>query len=454
MINHRRVFSSLLLIFFSAFPVLSMDERGVSLSLKADAQNVYVNAQLIVTIELKTALPLRNGNISKPEIKDAIVESLVEDDQREVSQNGTTVQVFRRSYAVFSNKAGTLRIPAVTFEGVVSTESNGFFPGFFSQGKRITVRSNALSITIKPVPDSYPKDEPFLPLTRLEIVDAFDEPDPKFDVNKATTRRFEIRAQGNLTSAITPIAIPRVKNMQIYAEAGEKSQSASENGISAQISLSHVYLPTEPGNIHVPEQKIYWWDTRSDQLRSTLIKALDIVVEGKATPAPELVPPALETEPEKEPEKKSTAPQKVAPTKSNLLWLVLALLFLVLWLLTLVLFIITLRKYRHLERVKKESESLSRYKELWQKVKNGCEEQDGKKTLASLNAYYRALLQEEVAKDAAREVGACLLSLEDGLYRHPNEEHVREVLKRLKKIIEPLKDPNDIKPPLAPLYPI
>src|SRR6185437_3907824 len=92
MTNHPRVFSSLfLLIFFAAFPVLAMDERGVTLSLKADAQSVYVNAQLIVTIELKTTLPLRNGNISKPEIKDAIFESLVEDDQREVSENGTTV---------------------------------------------------------------------------------------------------------------------------------------------------------------------------------------------------------------------------------------------------------------------------------------------------------------------------------------------------------------------------
>lgn len=449
----KKALAFLVLVFFAVSSPGALPEKGISVALKANSSSVYVHAQLIVTIEIKTALALRNGTLGKLDIKDAVIEAISEDEQDEVTENGVVFQIFKRVYAIFPNKAGTLAIPNVNFEGLVAKEASGFFPGFFSQGKRVATRSNALSIQVKDVPSSYPKGQPFLPLKHLEISDTFSEPDPKFEVNKATTRRFDIKAIGNLSSALPTLAIPRIKGLQIYAEAGEKTQNATAEGISSQTSLAHVYLPTEPGSVHIPEQKVYWWDTESDQLKTTVVRSLDISVEGSA---PAAVPQVAAPIAPELPEEKPGAISKPIPTpqKNNPLWPVLALLFLALWLITMIFFFITMRRYKLNEKIKQQDPVETRFKKLWHRLKEACDKQEGKKALGALNAFYREALQEGITENTAQELSECLIRLEDALYRNPNEERVKDALKYIKKAVEPLKDPKAAKPPLAPLYPL
>lgn len=442
---------SFLVVFKSVYA-----EQALSVTLKADAPNVYVNAELILTVELKTALALRNGSLGRPEIKDAVIETLVEDEQQEIEENGVTKKIYKRVYAVFPAKPGKLVIPSVAFEGVVIKESpNNFFPGFFSNGQRINAQSNALSIAVKDVPSSYPKGHPFLPLKRLEIADAFDEPDPKFEVNKATTRRFEIKALGNLASSIPTFTPPRVKGIQIYAEAGEKIQHLSAQGIDASISLAHVYLPYEAGPVQIPEQKFYWWDTTADQLKTVIIKPLKITVEGVANAAPPLqaLPPQEKTEVETNPEAIKAPVVQPKEADSQFLWLVLSIIFAVLWLITLIALLIALR---HMRRVKAQitgDQGETRFNALLRKAKEECDQKDGKKALNSLSAFYRTALNEGITKSTAQNLSSCLLNLEDALYRYPNEQNVMDALRQSKKALQQITGDKNAKPKLAPLYP-
>lgn len=259
----------------------SKSEEGVSLKVYTDKDQVYIHGQLIVNIEVKTTLSLRNGALDQLKLKNCIVEPLIENEQSEVIENGIKYLVVKSSYAVFPNQAGALTVPVINFSGMALKHENTW-PGFFSSGSRVNARSHEIPIKVMDVPSSYPKDQPFLPVKNLGIIESI-ENEAKFEVNQATTRRFEIKAQGTLSTFLPTLQEPSVNDLQIYSEEGEKKQVPTEEGMMASHKVSHVYMPLVPGPMIIPEQIIYWWDTDKDELKTTVIRKLAIDVGGKAS---------------------------------------------------------------------------------------------------------------------------------------------------------------------------
>lgn len=296
--------------------------EGVTLKVTTDRDRVYVNAQLILNIEIKTDLPLQNGTFNQPDIEDAIVEPLVDDGQSDVIENGMKVRVFRRSYAVFPSKAGELKIPAIAFEGItIGKRERGGWPGFFSTGSRVNARSDEIRIKVMDVPKSYPKGQPFLPMKNLVVIESMDEK-ARFEVNQATARRFEVKADGTLTTFLPVIKEPVTEDLQVYSEGSSKKQTPDENGIESSSKVTHVYMPTSSGKMVIPAQTIYWWDTEQDKLRTAMIRELSIDVTGvkaKSSDKKNIVPPEKELEPK----------PKLEPERGDVLkWALPALLLL------------------------------------------------------------------------------------------------------------------------------
>jgi hypothetical protein len=255
---------------------------GLMLNVFTDRDTVYQNAQLILAFEIKTSLPLRNGTLTDPKIEHAIVEPLIEGDLTETIENGIRYHIFKRSYAVFPLKAGNLTIPPISFRGVMIDDrgSRPAWPSFFSRGKQISARSKEFTVVVKGIPPEYPKDQPFLPMKEFVVADSIDKHDQKFEINKAITRSFDIKALGTLGSFLPTLRTPSIKDLQIYAEDGNKINKNLKDGIESISQFSHVYIPTVPGKISVPEQIIYWWDTEADKLRTSAIRAFDFEVSG------------------------------------------------------------------------------------------------------------------------------------------------------------------------------
>jgi hypothetical protein len=365
--------------------VLNAD-RQLSISARVDTTDVYVQAQAILTIEIKTELSFQNGSLSKPEIPGAIVEPLVEDDQREMVDDGVRTLVFVRSYAIFPSKIGKVTIPSIVFEAVIQEPgSHGF--GFFGRGRKIKASTEAITLNVKAIPSNYPKNQPFLPVKSLSIVESFDEDNPEVQVNKALTRRFEIRALGTLTSFLPTIKAPRLKNCEVYSESGSKEQERSADGLLASVNFSQVYLPSSPGKITVPEQVIYWWDTDVDDLKTTPIRSFELKVSGDELKQEAEAAPALPQD--------ASPPPPAAPAESAAsnafyiyVWPALAGLFFILWMTTLVIFI----RYKNIinkARVEKpENNSLD---VLMTRIIKSCDKKHDHDLLAALqdlNKYY------------------------------------------------------------------
>lgn len=305
----------------------SAAERGLSLVASVNRQKLYVGAELVLNLELKTSRPLRSGNLAKPELADAIVESLSERDE-EVVEGGIHYQVFRRSYAIFPSKTGELTIPSIRFDGLVADESSR---GWFSSGRRMSARSQDLKVAVLPIPEAFPRDKPFLALRNLVLVESFDEADPKFEINKATTRRFEIKALSALSSSLPLLDPPNLAGLKVYSEPGLSANKNTEDGMEASVKFSHVYMPIAPGKFHVPAQTIYWWDIDEDKLKTTEMRAFDFEVGGQAVAEAPSLPREEELLPNTESPKVSREDQ---PERSDW-WIYVAAALGLLWLMTL-----------------------------------------------------------------------------------------------------------------------
>src|SRR5437879_7801619 len=99
-----------LMLMLLGFELNAASMSGLSVRAITNESEVYVHAQLILTLEIKTEMHLQSGSLAKPEISDALIETLTEDEQKEVFEDGVRSVVFTRSYAIFPSKSGTLTI--------------------------------------------------------------------------------------------------------------------------------------------------------------------------------------------------------------------------------------------------------------------------------------------------------------------------------------------------------
>ncbi len=421
----------------------SGSERGLSLIASTKTDKVYVNGEIIFNLELKTSLPLRNGNLGKPEIKDAIVETLVEDDNREVMENGIRSQIFHRSYAIYPSKAGELVIPSIAFEGLVADSSSR---GWFSGGRRMGARSKAITIKVADVPKSYPKDRPFLPLKSLAVIESFDSQDPKFEVNKATTRRFEIKALGTLSSFLPVVEAHQQAGLKVYTETGLKVHKNTEEGMEASIKFSHVYMPTVPGTVTIPEQTIYWWDTDKDELKTTVIRAFEFSVTGE-TNSSSVSPPAPATAPFDE-----AAPTKKPATEEHAfnVWALIAGIFAALWIVTAGAWFYRARGFR-VEKNKAKAPDIFKnaVNDLIRAAKNG----EARLSYRCLKALQLLVVQKEPNSQALPQINLLISELEQAIYGERDQERISQVLKKVSTQAEQFKSRSDSTAKLSELYP-
>ena len=90
----------------------------VFIEVETDADSVYVQQQLLLSVKLLLRTRLLDGSLSDPEPDDAIVRRVGQDIRYETQRANTTYSVFERRYAIFPQKSGELKIPPFLFQGL------------------------------------------------------------------------------------------------------------------------------------------------------------------------------------------------------------------------------------------------------------------------------------------------------------------------------------------------
>lgn len=300
---------------------------GIEVKATVAKHSVYINEPIYITVSLVARVNIGQISLKPPTIANGIIEPIGDGVALETIENGVKVVSYEQRFLAFVDTPGEESIGPATFEGVVS-KSGRSFTGFPFR-EAFHEPTEAIKISVKPAPAAFPKDHPFIAVENLAVVETLLSKGP-YETNKAITRKFEVRGKNTLATFLPVPALPKVDGLKIYSEPGNKIQRAEDGNLIALLETAHVYMPTQKGSLKIPEQVIYWWNTATDQLMSTPIRAVELAIEGGTEAAPSA--PAVNTT-----EVITPNTSKESPKVFNV-WSLLAGIFFALWIATVLFF--------------------------------------------------------------------------------------------------------------------
>jgi len=324
------------------------DQGDVFIEVNAKPDDVYVQAQLLYTVRLYYAAPLRQGNLTEPTLDNAIVQKLGDDSKFETQRNGKPYQVIERRYAIFPQRSGALKIPAVVFDGEVSDQSrrsgNPFFDNFNASTRHVRLRSRELDMQVAAQPTTY-QGANWLPAQEITLEEKWSPENPQFRVGEPITRTVIVRAKGLSASQLPDLPQSDQAGLKVYPDQAQTYKSTSGDGLISEREQKTAMIPTQAGDLTLPAMHLDWWDTEAKRQRSAELPARTIhVLPGAGTATnPLSSKPSVVQQDNKEnsadvPANKSVVASEMKHNAHSInIWTAVAVFFALAWLSTLLL---------------------------------------------------------------------------------------------------------------------
>lgn len=334
---------------------------------------LYVQEQLLYVEKLYYAENNQNAQITPLEVADARVQQIGEIQNYTTVVNGRRFGVYERRFLIFPEVAGELVIPGQRFTATVPNPYDRW-----SRGREVKAISQPIRLNVAGIPADYPKNAQWLPSSQLSLTESFSQDPSIWQLGDAVTRTLSIKAQGVQGNQLPEIKLPTLDGVRYYPDQSKQEDRVTEQGLTGLSVQAAALVATSGGTLVLPEIRLPWWNTQTQQLEYAVLPAHQIHIKGAtATTQPAAPAPAIEP-------LAPTAATTNSGTQSsfNLLWLaVLAALLLVSVILNLVLF---LRRPKASSAADTTGDDRA---ELWQGFVQACNSNQAPAIRASLIAY-------------------------------------------------------------------
>lgn len=404
-----------------------------------DQENVYVQAQVILTLRIYHSVSLFDDSTLSPlQMPEALVERLGEPRTYEKTINGIRHGVIEVRYALFPQKSGELTIPAQLFSA--TTVTNGSNPLFGSRSGRSTqVRSPSIPLTVKRKPADYPAAAPWLPARSLTLVEAWSPEPDQAQTGESLTRSLLLKAEGLTSTQLPAIGSAQSPDLRRYPDQPILANEVSGAGLVGSREQREALIPTRSGALQLPAVEVVWWNTVEDRLERTTLdeRTLNVADNPNLAPTPAEQPAATPR-----------------PAEQQLLWP---------WQLSTLLFALsTLAGFglwlhaRRQPAVQRALQPGPTPRSLLDDLRRACQANDSQATRQALDAWARQQ-PETLADMAARFVplSDALDGLNGALYSEAGQRWQGEALWQAIQTLPPATSPSveqDLSA-LPPLYP-
>ncbi len=303
------------------------------LETEVDRSDPYVQGQAVLTARIYDAAGITSAALTDPQVPGAVVERLGEDRAHREQRGGRDYRVIERRFGIFPQASGPLEIPPLQLEAQLPAEpgaaggfgggfgrpgfpsssfpSSGFFGGgtdpfaeMFARmrqqgfgagfgdpfaemfGRRVRVLSQPLTLEVREQPASATGDW-WLPAEEVQLVE--DWSSDSFRVGEPATRTITLLARGLTGAQLPDLPLPDAPGVKQYVEdTGRQTVARGGNALTArQMQVS--VIPTEAGQVRLPEIRVTWWDVVAEQERVAVLPARSLTVAaaagGQAVPA-------------------------------------------------------------------------------------------------------------------------------------------------------------------------
>ena len=259
----------------SPAPTAPTGEQTVVFEAEVDKDSVYVQGQVILTLRIQQSINLDGGNISELKLDNAFVKPL---EQHSFQRNidGRPWRVNEVRYAIFPEKSGTLEIPAQVFSGRASRGRQSVFD-LGGGGQLLRRNSQPISINVLPKPSSFTADT-WLPTQSLTLQETWSSEPNQLRVGESATRTITIVGEGLQGAQLPPILFTPIDGLKYYPDQPTIEDQELTDGLVGIRQDSAAVVPVRSGTYQIPEIRIPWWNTKTEQLEYAVLPEREINV--------------------------------------------------------------------------------------------------------------------------------------------------------------------------------
>ncbi len=260
----------------------------------ASKEAVYLREEVQLLSRLFVRGDLVSGNFSEPASEHAVIEQLGEQTESQALRGNYRYRVIERRHVLYPEQSGELLIRAPVFNGELATgaQRRNLF-GFSGASRAIYAAADALTLTVKPRPAAFTGDH-WLPARHVQLSEEISPTAGPYPAGDPLTRTITLTVRGQLHTQLPELDIPVPAGTQSYTELPQDQTAIEGNGLSAMRRYSVAVIPQEGGVLELPELRLHWWDTERDQMRTAVLPARTLQVQGEIRP-PAATPTAGET---------------------------------------------------------------------------------------------------------------------------------------------------------------
>ncbi len=399
--------------------------KDVMLLSSVSSHDVYVQAQLILTVKLLSMVNLSQVSISEPNMPHVLMKRLGKDRQYEMVYKQRRFVVLEQQYALFPQQSGLLVIPALQLNARKSSGQSMFR----ATGAAIRQFSQALEVHVLPKPKTW--QHPFwLPASDLSIREIWTDRQTQFKVGESFTRTIEITAQGLMAEQLpTWLRQSSHADFKQYPDQPTLTTTSQKDGVVG-IRLEKIALiPMKSGEMRLTGFTLHWWNTRTQTMQSVQIPERIISV----LPADKQLHQTMPTPPlphETSILRQNDAMAVAVEPPTLIVWQGLTLFFALAWLFTL-LALWQIKKRQQQHRMMQQEQGKQRQmkqEKLWQKLHDACLRHDVEMVVELLPMWGRYLLADESIQHFSQlkgyqdELDRVLLDLEVFLYGQAEQQ--------------------------------
>lgn len=310
----------------------------VYIEVSADPRAPYVQQQIRLTVKLYFALNFSDGGLEDPQGDGLVVHKLGQDTYYAADVGGRRYRVWERRYAVVPEKSGNLTVPSIAFRGHAIDPAD--VNSFFSRGRAVTARSEAISFDVRPRPAAS-GTEAWLPARSITLTADGIADHASARVGEPLTLTLHLRAQGLGFEQLPDLKLPKVDGADIYPDKSSTQNHDDGEWLYGERERKFAIVPNRPGPLVLPAVSLGWWDTAHDRAANAEAPSLTLDVQpvaGTPTGSASAINPASTPTPPVQQETKTGRTGSVAEASAGdpqaARWRTIAIAALLLWVVT------------------------------------------------------------------------------------------------------------------------
>lgn len=269
--------------------------QDVFVELSTESLTPLVQSQVVVTIKLWHAVPVREIALSRLDGPDMLIERLGDDTTYIAQREKRQFEVLERRYAIFPQRSGPLTLPGVRFTGKVPDKrmrrsempnNDDFGDPFGLLQALVAVRGKSSDVVLDVQPRQMNQTHAtWLPATKLQLRETWPSEPSSITVGVPFARTITLQVDGLTAAQIPALTLPDADGMKVYAETPRPKQQSNADGIQTTVDYAFTVVAARPGELIMPSIDIPWWSTTTNSAQLARLPDRHVAVIGEASAA-------------------------------------------------------------------------------------------------------------------------------------------------------------------------